>query len=87
MNTHGCPSREYYKIMYAFSKGQIYHQTRKELAYIMRNLIVSMRTVTDWFSYCWETIAIYESEVPRPQGKIGGSNKLVQIDESVVKNI
>ncbi|CAH4037618.1 unnamed protein product [Pieris brassicae] len=67
--------------MYAFSEGLSYHQTRKELA-CNDGQVVSDRTVADWFRYCRETIAIYELENQRSQGKLGGPNKVVQIDES-----
>ncbi|CAG4986836.1 unnamed protein product [Parnassius apollo] len=70
-----------FQIMYAFSEGLSYNQTRKELA-CDDGLVVSARTVADWFSYCRETISIFELENQRAQGKIGGPNKVVQIDES-----
>ncbi|KAI8440704.1 hypothetical protein MSG28_009054 [Choristoneura fumiferana] len=70
-----------FQIMYAFSEGLTYHQTRKELAF-EDGSVVSPRTVADWFSYCRETIAIYQLQNQRAQGKIGGPNKVVQIDES-----
>lgn len=70
-----------FQIMYAFSEGLTYHQTRKELAND-DDSVLSTRTVADWFSYCRETIALYELENQRAQGKIGGPNKVVQIDES-----
>ncbi|KAJ8725440.1 hypothetical protein PYW08_003623 [Mythimna loreyi] len=70
-----------FQIMYAFSEGLSYHQTRKELTN-EDGPVISTRTVADWFSYCRETVAIYELENQRSQGKIGGPNKIVQIDES-----
>ncbi|CAF4935238.1 unnamed protein product [Pieris macdunnoughi] len=62
-----------FQIMYAFSEGLSYHQTRKELAGDV-GLVVSDRTVADWFCYCRETIVIYELENQRAQGKTGGAN-------------
>lgn len=70
-----------FQIMYAFSQGLNYHQTRKELAYD-DGPVISTRTVADWFNCCRETITIYELEVQRAQGKIGAPNKVVQIYES-----
>ncbi|CAK1603545.1 unnamed protein product [Parnassius mnemosyne] len=70
-----------FQMMYAFCEGLSYHQTRKELA-CDDGPVVSARTVADWFSYCRETISIFELENQRAQGKIGGPNKVVQIDES-----
>ncbi|CAF4756384.1 unnamed protein product [Pieris macdunnoughi] len=70
-----------FQIMYAFSEGLSYHQTRKELASDV-GLVVSDRTVANWFTYCWETIVLYDLENQRAQGKIGGPNKIVQINET-----
>ncbi|XP_061717404.1 uncharacterized protein LOC133525162 [Cydia pomonella] len=70
-----------FQIMYAFSEGISYHQTRKQLA-SQDSPVLSSRTVANWFNYCREVIAVHELQNQRVQGKIGGPNKVVQIDKS-----
>ncbi|KAL0830009.1 hypothetical protein ABMA28_003467 [Loxostege sticticalis] len=68
-----------FQIMYAFSEGLSYTQTKKECA--TDDTVLSARTIADWFSYCRETIVIYELENQENRPKIGGPGKNVQIDE------
>lgn len=70
-----------FQIMYAFSEGLSYDQTVHELAR-EDSPVVSMTTVSDWFHYCREAIAVQEKQIQRTQGKIGGPNKMVQIGVS-----
>lgn len=70
-----------FQIMYAFSEGLSYMQVQKQLA-TEDEPVISMKTVADWYSYCRETIVIYELENNQASEKIGGPGKIVQIDES-----
>lgn len=43
---------------------------------------LSRATITDWYSYCRETVVIYQLDKQEIFPKIGGPGKVVQIDES-----
>ncbi|XP_014368034.2 uncharacterized protein LOC106718460 [Papilio machaon] len=74
------PLTRLFELMYAFSAGLSYLQAVHELA--TENSVVSYSTVTDWYSYCRETIVVFEIENQITRPKIGGSGKIVHIDES-----
>ncbi|CAK1593389.1 unnamed protein product [Parnassius mnemosyne] len=65
-----------------FSQKYSYHQVKLETAREDIETVLSTRTITDWFSYCRETVIIYELEHQEVNSKIGGPGKIVQLDES-----
>ncbi|XP_017492738.1 PREDICTED: uncharacterized protein LOC108380853, partial [Rhagoletis zephyria] len=64
---------------YCFAQRFSHHTVRLE-NYVGGPL--SSRTITDWNSYCRETIVLYQLDQQQSAGKIGGPGKVVQIDES-----
>lgn len=68
--------------MYCFTSDFTYKQTVRECATAARDCVVSQTTVSDWFSYCRETVVVYALENQEQKEKIGGVGKIVQIDES-----
>lgn len=76
------PLTTIFQIMYMFCNSFTYEQVRKEVSSEESDVILSPSTVADWYSYCRETVVVYELEHEVVKGKIGGDNKIVQIDES-----
>lgn len=70
-----------FQLMYAFSVNASYNDARIQRA-MPDEPALSNRTVADWYSYCRETIVLYEIENQVQQPKIGGPGKRVQIDET-----
>ncbi|CAH0723505.1 unnamed protein product, partial [Brenthis ino] len=71
-----------FKLMYMFSRNYSYDLAQIEGATDDRASVLSTKTIADWYSYCREAIVIYELEHNEERTKIGGPNKVVQIDES-----
>ncbi|XP_047988938.1 uncharacterized protein LOC125234096 [Leguminivora glycinivorella] len=71
-----------FRIMYCFSENMTHLATMKNVVSAAYDKVVSSATVTDWFHFCREVVMVYELEHQRGHGKIGGPNKIVQIDES-----
>ncbi|XP_047526406.1 uncharacterized protein LOC125063808 [Pieris napi] len=70
-------------LLYAFSQNWSYLTTMREDPYKDDRLkSLSRVTICDWYSYCRETIVIYQMDKTQAVGKIGGPGKIVQIDES-----
>ncbi|CAK1604129.1 unnamed protein product [Parnassius mnemosyne] len=69
-------------LMYMFSQKYSYHQVKLETARENIQTVLSTRTISDWFSYCRETVTIYELEHQEVNSKIGGPGKIVQIAKS-----
>uniref|UniRef100_A0A2H1WZ44 SFRICE_041273 n=1 Tax=Spodoptera frugiperda TaxID=7108 RepID=A0A2H1WZ44_SPOFR len=67
--------------MYAFSEGHSYEWVQKQLSEEDQP-VLSYKTIADWYSYCREVVVIYMLEHVTADRKIGGPNKIVQIDES-----
>lgn len=60
-----------FQLMYAFSVNASYNDARIQCA-TPDEPALSNRTVADWYSYCRETIVLYEIENQVQQPKIGG---------------
>ncbi|XP_004536377.1 uncharacterized protein LOC101459618 isoform X2 [Ceratitis capitata] len=43
--------------------------------------VLSSKTITDWYNFCREVVVSYQIDQQKVIGKIGGKNKVVQIDE------
>lgn len=69
-------------IMYCFAHRKSYLDVIHEDPEKSEEGCLSMATVSDWYSYCRETVVIYQLEKQEAMGKIGGPGKVVQIDES-----
>ncbi|XP_045498272.1 uncharacterized protein LOC123696244 [Colias croceus] len=80
-NVH-LPINIVFQIMYLFSVGADYNAVQRETARRERDTVLSTKTIADWFSYCRETIVVYELEHQESGRKIGGPGKIVQVDES-----
>lgn len=53
------------------------------LNYARDSLVLSTRTVANWYSYCRETIGVFMIENANVvQNQIGGPGQIVQIDRS-----
>lgn len=75
--------RYVYYLIYAYSHDWSYATTILEDPYKdEKNKCLSRVTISDWFNYCRETVAIYQLEKQEYVGKLGGPGKIVQIDES-----
>ncbi|CAH2042563.1 unnamed protein product, partial [Iphiclides podalirius] len=71
-----------YFLMYAFAHRWSYDNVIFEDPERDTEGCLSMATIADWYSYCRETVVIYQINVQKNIGKIGGPGKVVQIDES-----
>ncbi|CAK1590987.1 unnamed protein product [Parnassius mnemosyne] len=71
-----------YFLMYAFAHRWSYDNVIFEDPERDTEGCLSMATIADWYSYCRETVVIYQINVQKNMGKIGGPGKVVQIDES-----
>ncbi|XP_045509270.1 uncharacterized protein LOC123704820 [Colias croceus] len=72
-----------FHLMYCFTRRWSYETAIEEDPDMRGGLqCLSMATVSDWYNYCRETVAIYQLEKQETIGKIGGPGKIVQIDES-----
>ncbi|XP_047518897.1 uncharacterized protein LOC125058782 [Pieris napi] len=70
-------------LLYAYSRKWSYETVIHEDPYKeSRQQCISRPTISDWYSYCRETIVIYQMDRNQVEGKIGGPGKVVQIDVS-----
>lgn len=72
-----------FQVMYAFSQDMSYNSTKNEVSSRDHDTVLSDSTINDWFNYCREVVTQYEIDhYQNAAGKIGGLDKVVQIDES-----
>lgn len=70
-------------LMYSFAHHWAYDKIIwKDFLKEKRGTCLSSVTISDWYSYCRETIVIYQLDKQECVGQIGGPGKIVQIDES-----
>lgn len=70
-----------FQIMFLFSHSATYDYVRQEVRDDDdTSSLLSSTTIAEWYNYCREAIFIYELEHQSYDVKIGGPNKIVQID-------
>ncbi|XP_050339641.1 uncharacterized protein LOC126765941 [Bactrocera neohumeralis] len=72
------PLPQIFYLMFAYASHWCQTEVRKN-SFIA---ILSTATICDWYSYCREAVVLYQVDQEEAVGKIGGPEKIVQIDES-----
>lgn len=75
------PLDRMFYLMYCYARKYSYETVKIE-DFSSNEKCLSQRTISDWYSYCRETVVIYLIETFDSKDKIGGLGKTVQIDES-----
>ncbi|XP_052745401.1 uncharacterized protein LOC112053905 [Bicyclus anynana] len=74
--------RYVFYLIYAYAHGFNQDTTIHEDPLKEEGKCLSRATISDWFNYCREAVVLYFINQQESIGKIGGPNKIVQIDES-----
>ncbi|XP_004536376.1 uncharacterized protein LOC101459618 isoform X1 [Ceratitis capitata] len=68
-----------YYLMYCYAHH--WPQAMVRLENFNEGPVLSSKTITDWYNFCREVVVSYQIDQQKVIGKIGGKNKVVQIDE------